>query len=334
MQPLKMRPVLKEKVWGGCRLRDLLGKDAPDGRPTGESWELADHPHGTSVVADGDLAGRSLRQVLARHGEQVVGRELAAAGWARRFGLLVKFIDAEERLSVQVHPDDAYAARDVPGESGKTECWTVVAAEPDAWLVYGVNAGTTRAAFAAAVEDGDVESFLTRRKVKAGDFVWIPAGTLHAVGGGVLFAEVQQNSDLTYRVYDWNRVGLDGKPRALHVEQALAVINFSGEVPPPGGRGKTADETGLVIEHLVDCGAFSLSRLTLDRRPWAADTGGAFVALVVLDGSAHLSTGDGDLDLAAGDTVLVPADAGEYVFESPQGLKALIAAPPRKAPTR
>ena len=334
MQPLKMQPVFKEKVWGGRHLRDLVGKDVPPDQKTGESWELADHPHGTSRVAEGPLAGKSLREVLKKHGQAILGRKLAAAGWAERFGLLVKFIDASDRLSVQVHPDDAYVAEHVPGESGKTECWIVVHAEPDAWVVRGLKPGTTREAFAEAIEEGKVESLLRKRKVQEGDFVWIPAGTIHAIGPGVVLAEVQQNSDVTYRVYDWNRVGLDGKPRRLHVAEALASANFSGEELAPGGHGRTADETGLAIEHLVDCHAFSLSRIRLDRRPWAAETGETFAAVVVLAGTARLAAGDGGVEIAKGDTVLVPADAGEYVFESAEALEVLVAAPPGKAPTR
>jgi mannose-6-phosphate isomerase len=329
-----MQPVLKEKVWGGCRLVDLLGKDAPADQKTGESWELADHPHGTSTVAEGPLEGKSLRQVLESHGRAVLGGELAARGWADRFGLLIKFIDATDRLSVQVHPDDAAAARSAPGESGKTECWTILHAEPDAWIIRGLKPGTTRESFAEAIEDGRAEDCLEKHSVKAGDFVWLPAGTVHAIGPGIVLAEVQQNSDVTYRVYDWGRVGLDGKPRELHVEQALDAANFSDEEPESGGRGRTTDETGLVIEHLVDCPTFSLSRVQLDRRPWAAETAGTFAAVVVLAGRARLAAGDGAVDASAGDTILVPAEAGEYAFESPVGLEVLIAAPPGRAPRR
>ena len=333
VQPLKMQPVLKEKVWGGHRLAGLLGKNAPADRRIGESWELADHPHGTSTVAEGPMRGKSLREVLKREGEAVLGRAIAARGWADRFGLLIKFIDADDRLSVQVHPNDAYAAKHAPGESGKTECWVVVHAEPDAWLVRGLVPGTTRDRLAGALKTGKVEALLKKHAVRAGDFFWIPAGTIHAIGPGVVLAEIQQNSDVTYRLYDWGRMGMDGKPRELHVADALASANFSGEEPPAGGRGRTADETGLVIEHLADSRVFSLSRIRLDRRPWAAETGGTFAALVVLAGSARLVAGDGTLEIGRGDTVLVPADAGEYVFESPQTLDVLVAAPPGKAPT-
>lgn len=331
---MRMQPVFKETVWGGRRLADFLGKSIPKGKPIGESWELADHPHGRSVVADGPLAGKTLRWVLERHGKAVLGRDELARGGAARFGVLAKFIDATDRLSVQVHPADDYAAAHHEGESGKTECWIVVHAEPGAWVIDGLRKGVARDEFEAAVAKGKVEGLLTVRPVKAGDFVWIPAGRVHAAGPGLLLAEVQQNSDVTYRVYDWGRAGLDGRPRALHLAEALDTIRFAGDEASAGGRGRTADETGLAIENLVDSHAFSLSRIRLDGRPWAADTAGAYVALVTLAGSARLVTGDGALTVRAGDTVLVPADAQEYVFEAAKKLTVLAVAPPGKAPTR
>ena len=352
---MKMQPVLVERIWGGRRLADILGKALPPDTRIGESWELADHPNGRSRVADGPLAGQTLREVLERHGPAVVGRTAVARAWAARFGLLIKFIDATDRLSVQVHPDDAYASAHVPGESGKTECWVVVHAEPGAWLINGLRPGTTRDRFADALKKGRIEELLATRPVKAGDFVWVPAGTVHAIGPGIVLAEVQQNSDLTYRVYDWGRVGLDGKPRPIQVAEALESIRFAGDparqpatgrpvaVPggdaaaspaPAGGRGKTSDETGLVIDHLVDSAAFSLSRIILDRRPWAADTRGSCAVLVVLAGKARLATGDGQTPIRAGDTILVPADAKEYALEQPERLTVLVAAPPGKAPQR
>ena len=329
-----MKPVFKETVWGGRRLADLFGKDLPPDCRIGESWELADHPHGTSSVAEGPLAGLALREVLGRQARAILGPDLARSDWARRFGILIKFIDASDRLSVQVHPDDAGAARRAPGERGKSECWVIVHAEPGAWLVHGLVPGTTRRDLARAVQEGTVESVLARRPVKAGDFVWVPAGTIHAIGPGIVLAEVQQNSDLTYRLYDWGRTGLDGKPRALNLREALDATNFTDAGPASGGRGRTADETGLLVEHLVDGPAFSLSRVALDRRPWAAETKGAPAALVVVAGSARLAAGGGDLAIRPGDTVLVPADAGEYAFEAPEALTVLVAAPPGKAPTR
>ena len=334
MLPMRMQPVYKQRVWGGRRLADLFGKDVPADGPIGESWELADHPNGRSLVADGPFAGKTLRWLLEHHGPAVVGRAEMARGAAARFPILVKFIDAADRLSVQVHPDDAAAAAHHEGESGKTECWVVVAAGPDAWVVDGLAPGTTRETLGEALRAGTIRDLLVVRNVAPGDVVWIPAGHVHAAGPDLLLAEVQQNSDLTYRLYDWDRAGLDGKPRDLHVEAALETIAFEGEAAPSGGRGRTISETGLEIEHLADCHAFSLSRVRLDRRPWAAGTGGTFAAVVVLEGRATLVAGEGETALLPGVTVLVPADAGEYAFTSAENLVCQIAAPPGKAPTR
>jgi len=329
-----MRPIFMERVWGGRRLADLFGKPIPEGKSIGESWELADRPHGSGTVADGPLAGRTLRWVLQNHAKAVLGSEASARGGAARFPILVKFIDASDRLSVQVHPDDACAAAHHDGETGKSECWVVVHAEPEAWIVDGLRDGVTRDALAAAIEAGTAEDLLAVRPVKAGDVLWIPAGHVHAAGPGLVLAEVQQNADVTYRVYDWNRPGLHGKPRVLHVADALEAIHFAQEPPEAGGRGVTANETGLLIEHLVDGRAFSLSRIELDRRPWAAETGGGYAALIALAGAARLVAGGRAMPIRAGETVLVPADASEYAFEAAETLTVLAAAPPGKAPTQ
>ena len=316
--------------------RTPIGGPPGQGVPGGQAhWRvLGTGRPPTRAQAGGPLAGKTLRWILENHGKAVLGEGGAARGKAARFPVLVKFIDASDRLSVQVHPDDAYAAAHHDGDRGKTECWVVLHAEPDAWVLDGLRHGVTRDAFASAGEEGTVEDLLTVRPVKAGDLVWIPAGHVHAVGPGIVLAEIQQNSDITYRVYDWDRPGLDGKPRALHVADALETINFTGDTPASGGRGRTADETGLLVEHLVDCRAFSVSCIQLDGRPWAADTGGGYVALIVLAGAARLVSGERPIPIRAGDTVLVPADASEYVFEAAEELTVLAAAPPGKAPTR
>lgn len=332
MQPLKMTPIYKEMVWGGRRMAELLGKSLPPSGPIGESWELADHRQGRTVVAEGPLAGKTLRALLETHGADVLGQEEFARGGAVRFSLLVKFIDAADRLSVQVHPDDDYAARHHDGESGKTECWTVIHADPDAWVIHGLRAGVTRPALEKALKAGAVDDVLLRRGVKTGDFIWVPAGTVHAIGPGIVLAEVQQNSNVTYRLHDWGRAGLDGKPRELHVGHALACTRFEGDVIHSGGLGRRVDETGLVVDHLADCYAFSLSRVRLDRRPWGTDLGQAYAIIVTLAGRARLESGGATMPLAAGDTVLVPAAAGEYALWDAAGLDVLVVAPPGRAP--
>jgi len=329
-----MQPVFKERIWGGRRLAGLLGTDLPADRPIGEAWTLADHPNGRTRVADGPLAGRTLGQVLRDHASEILGRAEGSGPSAPRFPLMVKFIDAADRLSVQVHPDDATALSGHEGDTGKTECWVVLDAAPDGWVVDGLKAGATRPALAEAIRAGAVQDLLVVRRVTAGDFIWVPPGHVHAIGPGVVLAEVQQTSDVTYRMFDWGRPGLDGTPRALHVREALETIRFEGESEPAGGRGRTTAETGLTIDHLADCHAFSLSRVCLDRRPWAAEVRDAYAVVVAVSGSAVLSAEGTTVPLGPGETVLVPADAGEYALGDAENLVCLVAAPPGKAPTR
>jgi mannose-6-phosphate isomerase len=327
-----MEPVFQERVWGGRRLADLLAKPLPAGRPIGESWELADHPHGRSRVADGPRAGRTLRDLLREDAAAVLGEAAAASGPAGPFPLMVKFIDAADRLSVQVHPSGDAASGGAGREAGKTECWVVLHADPGAWVVEGLAPGTSLAALEAAVGEGGLEGLLHVRPVAAGDFVWVPAGLLHAVGPGVVLAEVQQTSDVTYRVHDWDRAGLDGMPRPLHVQEALAAVRLADDLPPSGGRGVVRREDGLAVESLVACPAFTMARVRVEGREWRASTDGAWAAVVVLAGAGRLATEDGEIPVGAGDTVLVPAAAAWYSLDAPAGLTALVAAPPGTGP--
>jgi len=228
-------PALKYYLWGGRNL-ERLGRTLPAEAVIGESWEIAGHADGTTAVANGPYAGRLLTELLVELGLDLIGTRNAWAQARGKFPLLVKLLDAEQPLSVQVHPDDDYALAHEGNELGKTEMWVVLHAEPGAELILGVTAGTTREAFRAGIQQGRLEPFLHRIPAQAGDHVCVPAGTLHAIMGGLLIAEIQQNSNTTYRVYDWNRLDADGRPRSLHVEKALDVIKFdqveSGICPP------------------------------------------------------------------------------------------------------
>ena len=332
MRPLKMEPVFKQRVWGGRRLAELLAKRLPPGRPIGESWELADHPHGRSRVADGPLAGWTLRDLLQEDAAAVLGDAAPASGRAGPFPLMVKFIDAADRLSVQVHPSAGGDGGGDEREAGKTECWVVVHADPGAWVVEGLAPDTLAAALEAAVEAGGLPDLLRVRPVSAGDFVWVPAGLLHAIGPGVVLAEVQQTSDVTYRFHDWDRVGLDGAPRPLHVREALAAVRLEDDLPSSGGRGTVRSESGLVVESLVACPAFTLARVRLEARDWAASTDGTWAVIVALAGAARLVTEEATIPLKAGDTVLVPADAEGYSLDAAETLTVLVAAAPGKGP--
>ncbi len=252
--PLTFTPILRDYMWGGRRLESLYGRQLPPGI-VAESWEISGHPTASTVADAGYWAGRPLPEILAGLGERLVGTR---AGWALergRFPLLVKLLDAQQDLSVQVHPGDAYALAHEGGELGKTEMWYVLHADPGAELILGVRPGVTREAFREAVGEGRLEAVLRRMPVRVGQAVDVPAGTVHALLAGTVVTEIQQNSDTTYRVYDWGRVGADGKPRPLHIAKALDVINFAPDaLPQPlvaegreiGGEGRSLRMTELV----------------------------------------------------------------------------------------
>ena len=229
LYPLTFTPVLKDYIWGGRNL-EKLGRTLPPGK-TAESWEIAAHEDGTAVVNNGSFAGQSLTAVHKTLGLDLIGRNNAWAQERNKFPLLIKLLDANQPLSVQVHPDDKYALEHEGNELGKTEMWVVLQAEPDGAIIFGVKPETTPEKFRQGILDGNLEQYLHTVPVKAGDVVCVPAGSLHAILGGLIIAEIQQNSNTTYRVYDWNRVGADGKARPLRIEKAMDVINFAQVTP-------------------------------------------------------------------------------------------------------
>ena len=215
LYPLLFQPVFKERIWGGRELERLYAKKIPAGQPIGESWEISDRPGDASVIAHGPLAGQDLRWLMEHHAAKILGGAKPAA--AGRFPLLCKILDAREKLSLQVHPPAGRAA-ELAGEP-KTEMWYIADAAPDASLYVGLKRGVTRAEFERKISDGSVADCFHRIPVRAGDTMFLPSGRVHAIGDGLVIFEIQQNSDTTYRVFDWNRVGLDGRPRELHVAQ-------------------------------------------------------------------------------------------------------------------
>ena len=315
--PLVFTPIYHVLVWGGRRM--ARGRqDLPDG-PIGESWDLADHHRGMSAVAEGPLLGMTLGELTRRH-----GRDLVGAAWdGGEFPLLVKLIDASDRLSVQVHPDDALARSLGVGSRGKTECWLVL--EDGGELFVGLKPGTTRDAFEAARVAGRVVDCLARHAVGDGDFIFLPARTVHALGTGTLIYEVQQTSDVTFRVDDWGRMGLDGKPRQLHVEQSLATIDFDGV---SGGYVSNPafvpHRAGGTSRELASCPYF-----TVEERRAARTRGGGhggFSIVTCLHGSGTLSTAGGPVRLQPMRTCLVPAAAGSWQADSDGGeLRLLVA---------
>lgn len=316
--PLAFRPAYQVLVWGGRRLARWRS-DLPEG-PVGESWDLADHPRGPSVVADGPLAGTTLGELTRSR-----GRDLVGAAWdGGEFPLMVKFIDASERLSVQVHPDDAQARALGVGRRGKTECWLVL--EDGGELYAGLRPGVTREGFAAALAAGRVADCLRLFPADDGTAVFLPARTVHALGAGCLVCEVQQTCDATFRVDDWGRLGLDGRPRQLHVEQALATIDFSGS----GGGGLveaawTPHPAGGRRRSIASAGCFAAEERRAERT--AGGGGGGFTIAVCLAGTGSIATAAGSLPLAPLRTILVPACAGPWQAQADAGeLRLLVAA--------
>ena len=340
LYPLRFHPVYKDYLWGGRRFESLRGPiDVPG--ILAESWEVSCHPNGPSVIANGPLAGLSLPEAVERFGAELVGDRLPEKD-LHKFPLLAKFIDAADRLSVQVHPDDDYARTHEAGEYGKNEMWYVVDADPGARLTVGVVPGTTRAAFAEAVVQGRCESLLQSVEVKPGDVVDIPAGLVHAIGRGILIYEVQQNSDTTYRVFDFDRVDAQGRKRPLHIEKALEVIDFDGAGRPPlcpGVAEMPEDgrvQSGVSRRVLVTNRYFTVEELTIARGTVTglqAD-GGRFRILTAIDGDGlvHYRSASGfpsSMPFRRGESLLVPATLGAYRLE---GALTVVSSMPAPAP--
>lgn len=300
MYPLFLQPALKDFLWGGHRLPEEYGY-ATDLEKVAEAWVLSCHPQGNSVITNGALTGRPLAAALEQWGAAALGKRCAAFD---RFPLLIKFIDARDRLSVQVHPDDEYAMR-VEGEYGKTEMWYVLDCEPGAKLIYGVNEVIDPAAFRRHIEDNTLDEVCNYVPVKKGDVFFIPSGTLHAIGAGILLAEVQQNSATTYRVSDYGRLGADGKPRPLHVDKALDVTRLSPMPLTTAGISDTADENGTV-RLLAQCRYFTAQawHITGRREAGSPDT---FQSLLCLEGDGVLSCDGEQYPIRKGDSVFLPA---------------------------
>jgi mannose-6-phosphate isomerase len=317
-RPLRFRPFLRPLVWGGRRLATVLNKPLPSDEPHGESWEVSDHPVHRSVVAEGPAAGASLRELMAGRGAALLG---PAAKRHAVFPWLIKFLDANDWLSVQVHPDERAVRELLPGEGSKTEAWFVLEAAPGSRVYAGLLPGVDRERLRAALEAGTVAECLHSFTPRPGDCVFLPAGTVHAVGGGVLMAEVQQTSDATFRLFDWNRRDAQGRLRPLHVKEALASIDWGqGPVQPVRVPGYGAN-AGRQRTPLVRCPYFALEYVQ-DGEPFACGGEGRLQALVVLRGRGRLSTPAGEDHLRAGQTWLLPASMprGECRPEGSLGL--------------
>jgi mannose-6-phosphate isomerase len=310
MYPLLFKPILKERIWGGRKLQEKFGRKLPEGR-IGESWDIACHPNGTSIIDHGVFKGRALSEIIEELGKDILGK-IAKEDGVIKFPLLIKILDASDVLSVQVHPDDEYAAANENGELGKSEMWYILDAEPGAILYYGVKPGTNRDDFRKAIDEGQLESYLCCMEVKKGDVIYIPAGMVHAIGAGIMICEIQQNSDTTYRVYDWNRKGADGKPRELHVEKALDVIDFEGQHLREKVKGLTIDEQGNKRTFYVACKHFAMEKLEINSEMEEDTDGDKFFTLTITEGKGEIRYNGGVQPFSAGDSILIPAVLGKY----------------------
>jgi mannose-6-phosphate isomerase len=300
--PFIFQPIFKDRVWGGREMDRLYAKKIPAGKPIGESWEISDRPGDASVIANGPLAGKDLRWLMENHAAEILGNAKPAA--EGRFPLLCKILDARDKLSLQVHPP-ADKAKELKGEP-KTEMWYITDAAPDACLYVGLKHGVTRAEFEKKIADGNVADCFQRIPVRAGDSMFLPSGRVHAIGAGLVIFEIQQNSDTTYRVFDWNRVGLDGKPRELHIAQSLASIDFN-DFEPKLVETKFIDGGTIQKRLLVHDPLFNVEAWKLNSGAVALLKPKKLQIVAITAGAVGINSGSTLVDLSAGQFCLVPA---------------------------
>lgn len=301
MTPFLIKPAVKDYIWGGTRLRDEYGKESSLDR-LAESWELSCHPDGDSIIASGEYEGMALSEFVSEHPE-AVGKNFRSGDI---FPVLVKLIDAKDDLSVQVHPGDEYALR-TEGQLGKTEMWYIVDCEPGAELVYGFREEITADEFRSAIDDNTLMDKVNRVPVNKGDVFFIAPGTLHAIGRGILIAEIQQNSNVTYRVYDYGRTGTDGKPRELHTEKAIDVTRTA---PAETGCGQPAKENQPGKWHypLAECSYFRADKYDI-YRSMLLGRSDTFRHILVTEGEGIITDGTTELPFRKGSSVFIPAGA-------------------------
>jgi len=318
MQVLKFEPILKTIVWGGEKIAPYKGIETEQ-KHIGESWELSGVAGNESVVSEGPLKGRTITELVKEYKEELVGKHVYD-NTGDEFPLLIKFIDALSDLSIQVHPNDELAAKRHNGSKGKTEMWYVVAAEPGAHLLAGLTKSITPDEYARMVEDGTITDVLARHEVHPGDVFFLPAGRIHAICGGCFIAEIQQTSNITYRIWDYGRLGLDGKPREVHTELAKDAIDY--KVYPDYRTQYTPAENEEV--ELVSCPYFTTSVYDLTL-PFARDLSeiDSFVVVMCLEGEGCLEVDGVETEIRQGETVLIPAAADDLCLVPDGSMKVL-----------
>ena len=307
MYPIKLNPIFKEIVWGGERLKSDYGYES-DLNNIAEAWVLTARDDGDNIVKNGEYAGQSFTELI-NNNPQFLGKK---GEKYNEFPLLIKFIDAKSDLSIQVHPDDDYA-RIHENSLGKTEAWYVLDCSDDAELIYGFNKEITKEEFENSIKDNSFLNHVNKVKVKKGDIFFIEAGTLHAIGGGILLAEVQQNCNTTYRVYDYSRL-VDGKPRELHIEKALDVTNTLPPVRSAEAEGKKEVIGAAEIQKLCSCEFFTMTSLCLNGKYEYNCDENSFLSVLILDGSGSITAGNTAVSVKKGDSIFIPANSGNIVL--------------------
>ena len=309
MEMFKLTPFVADYIWGGTRLIDEYGIKT-DKNPAAEAWVLSCHPAGPSVAADGEFKGKTLEQIYeadksicGTHGEKF-----------EFFPILIKLIDAKNNLSIQVHPDNEYAMR-VEGEYGKTEAWYILDCDDDAELILGFNRNVSVEEFKEAAQSEKMLDIVNKVKVHKGDLFFIEAGTMHAICKGIMLAEVQQNSNTTYRIYDYGRLGADGKPRPLHVEKAADVTKLCPPVIPDAADRKTERFENAERAELTSCDLFTMFSLSVNGKYSGLCDETSFVSLLCTDGSAKVTCGSKELEFKKGESIFIPAGSGEFIIE-------------------
>ena len=304
MYILKLKPVFKDYIWGGTKFRDEYGFQS-ELTKLAEGWMLSCHKDGENIIENGDFEGKTLTEVVYANPDYL-GENGNAFEY---FPILIKLIDAKNDLSVQVHPNNEYAMR-VENEYGKTECWYILDCDDDAELIYGFNKSITSKEFKEKIADNTFLETVNKVKVKKGDLFFIEAGTLHAIGKGIFLAEIQQNSNTTYRVYDYGRLGADGKPRELHVEKAIDVTNCTPPTRSTEPEGELINKNGYSTQLLTKCDLFNVEKVSVDTSYTSTADEKSFVSVLVADGNGRIE----DIEFNKGDSLFIPANYGDFTI--------------------
>lgn len=311
MNLLKLEPAFKDYLWGGTKLRDIYKKKC-DFDKIAESWELSTHEAGSSIIVNGEYEGKTFVEYLANEGKAVWGTK---AQRFEKFPILIKFIDAKQPLSIQVHPDNEYALR-VEGEYGKNEVWYILDCEPGSFLYFGVNEEMTKEQFRERIENNTILDYLNKVEVHKGDVFFIKAGTIHAIGAGQLICEIQQNSNTTYRVYDFGRVDANGNPRELHVDKSIDVSSLVPSEKTYGQQEKVLLADGNTKSLVADCEYFASYCYNVKESITFNADETSFNSIIILEGEGTITCGDETATFVKGDSFFLPAGAGEYTINA------------------